>query len=309
MTVSAQYNFTPGTTILSAEVNDNFNRLYLDTTGNLGLSNYDAQHATDGTHGDITCTDLIVNTGGDVVVSGSNIFQINSTNVTLNATVDTINGSTSVIINGGYITLNSTAAAGIIMHGGPVYITANVRITGDVTFSGSLVGNIDGSQILNASLTGSTKLVTGSVTVSKLASMGTGVVTGSAGDICLSLSCGAFELVSASWTAVTNLSVTLTTTGRPVFISLVSDGDASHPAYLYMAGASNSRLGVRIYRDSTIISTTLQGDDDNNIFPERPTSVQHIDVVAAGTYTYTIQVPADLQHTYVYYCKLVAFEL
>lgn len=131
------------------------------------------------------------------------------------------------------------------------------------------------------------------------------------GGVATSDSCGTFShSANSTNVAITNLSVTITTSGRPVFIGLESDG-ASYSGYVCNRGsAGNSTLIFR--RDGTAISYlgipygTASGQGVAS------SAFQHRDRVAAGTYTYTATLDAGSSGgaTYeVYYSKLVAYEL
>lgn len=148
------------------------------------------------------------------------------------------------------------------------------------------------------------KLPDGAVTLTKLAARPTGT-TVSAGGVAVSTSCGTFSTTSTSAVDVTNLSVTITTTGRPVRIALQPDG--SGLASVGTGGHSapgNGQLGhIYIVRASTTIaSNTIRSDTDpssNNNFLDLslpPGVISSLDLVAAGTYTYKIQ--ADIAAGY-----------
>jgi len=68
----------------------------------------------------------------------------------------------------------------------------------------------------------------------------------------VSSSTGAFTTSSGSFVDVTNATVTITTTGRPVVLSLQPDGDVSNPGALIGAGTNGS--AARILKDGTAIA-------------------------------------------------------
>ena len=116
-------------------------------------------------------------------------------------------------------------------------------------------------------------------------------------------------------TDVTNLSVTITTTGRPVFVGLISDGSSN---YSYLSVVDNQitiNFEGYFYRDATNISlqvldqrlasASIQGSGT-------PVSTfNYIDVPAAGTYTYKFAIRNSYtsQTCYVYRAKLITYEL
>jgi hypothetical protein len=126
---------------------------------------------------------------------------------------------------------------------------------------------------------------------------------------------GSFSSNSTSYTDVTNLTCSIVTTGRPVFITLISSGSVA------WVGAENNtdhavEVYVKIVRDgSTTVSdvnlSTNTGAANWGVdIP--PGAISHVDVVAAGLHTYKVQVAVGVTtNTYIEVkeCKLVAFEL
>lgn len=116
------------------------------------------------------------------------------------------------------------------------------------------------------------------------------------GLIGVSSSCGSFSLGgvgSTSYTDVTNLSVTVTTNGRPVMIWLgpapSSGEDFSGGAFVIQVNGFLDQY-MRVLRDATSIGHyNAIGPGTVNGWYHHPTP-PIIDVVAAGTYTYKVQV-------------------
>ena len=117
---------------------------------------------------------------------------------------------------------------------------------------------------------------------------------------------------------VTNLSVTITTSGRPVKLSLQSDGSGNDA---YVGGeASNSTILVTFgfFRGATQLNTdTIELFITTNgglmSINHAPSSVGFVDIVAAGTHTYTFQISNIVSNitpsAFVSYCVLTAYEL
>jgi hypothetical protein len=127
-----------------------------------------------------------------------------------------------------------------------------------------------------------------------------------------SSSSGAYSITSTSYAAVTNLSVSITTTGGAVLLKLES-GDTSQPC-----GVFNNSNGTQIYLAFFRGVTQLSQDDvycSSALGPPPiivpPGSFNFIDTPAAGTYTYTMQALTTVggQTGTVNYCKLVAMEV
>lgn len=153
------------------------------------------------------------------------------------------------------------------------------------------------------------KIADGAVTPAKRSALGQQI----------SSSCANFSSANTSQTDVTNLSVTITTTGRPVFIGLISDGSVNNSQigtvrsdggqnissnFFIVRGGSN----IAFYNISQELSATLSNVHSAYV---PASAISTIDPVAAGTYTYKIQVTSlnTSVSTNVNYSKLIAYEL
>lgn len=131
------------------------------------------------------------------------------------------------------------------------------------------------------------------------------------GGVAYSGSSGNFSTTSTSLTDVTNLSCTITTSGRPVFVGLIPDQSTTNPGRLtWVPGVGNWAV-FAILNGSTVISIAelgSAGDTSGNAVP--PGSVFAVDFPAAGTYTYKLQARVQSSGTAgALYCRLVAYEL
>lgn len=137
-----------------------------------------------------------------------------------------------------------------------------------------------------------------------------------AGGVVVSSSSGNFSNSSGSLVSVTNLSVTITTTGRPVMILLQDDGSGNASSI----GASTSSqqtaaMSIEVLRGASLVSLQLISQTSPNSglngvqIPS--SSFRVLDPVAAGTYTYSIKVQSltSSMTALVAYCKLVAYEI
>lgn len=115
---------------------------------------------------------------------------------------------------------------------------------------------------------------------------------------------------------VTNLSCSITTTGRPVFIALIPDG-SSNASYLAVTDASGTADGVlTIDRGGSNIAlfnlnfTDAGGTGEQAATIIKPVGcVKYVDVVGAGVYTYKLRSAGETGTLSVAYCKLVVFEM
>lgn len=168
-------------------------------------------------------------------------------------------------------------------------------------------GGIDTTQLADGAVE-TAKINDGAVTQAKRATLGQQV----------SSSSSTFTTASTTPVDVTNLSVSITTTGRPVVIALQPDGNASNSSSLALGGAGFQIYGtILLKRDSTTIAiwrvavdVRTSATEDSELISV-PASLTYIDAPAANTYTYKIQVNAELDTDtfYASYLKLVAYEL
>jgi len=151
-------------------------------------------------------------------------------------------------------------------------------------------GSVSTAKLANGSVTTS-KLgtITGAITQADLATRPSPTPTAAAGGIAQSSSSGSFTTVSATFVAVTNLSVTLTTTGRPVNLLITSDGTTSDSAFGSTGAAGVGQARIQILRGSTEVYLGKQTSQSTG-FLGSPTAIVALDPVAAGTYTYSVQI-------------------
>lgn len=174
-------------------------------------------------------------------------------------------------------------------------------------------GNMGVSIPVTAGITGS-MMANQTITEDKLAPRPTGQTVG-IGGFATSPSSGSFASTSTSPVDVTGLSVTITTTGRPVMIGLIADGGGT-TTQLSTVNFGNLQPSGQflILSGSTVIAsyvmnTTTWGTTETLLVPA--SSVSYIDAPAAGTYTYKAQVVVVSASTSfdVINCKLYAYEI
>jgi hypothetical protein len=126
----------------------------------------------------------------------------------------------------------------------------------------------------------------------------------------LSSDCGTFTTTSTSFVDVTNLTITITTTGRPVWLGLIS-GNPTNSADLFInAAASFLTVNFRNSTSSADIATYSFGTTTVEDKEIPSSSANIITVPAAGTYTYKVQLKSNNGGTVgVRNTKLIAYEL
>ncbi len=131
----------------------------------------------------------------------------------------------------------------------------------------------------------------------------------------LSSSSGSFSHSGdTNYTDVTNLSDSITTTGRLVKLELVADGSA--PASIETSRSSaGSNSTLAFLRNGSIIAEqdltiSLAGSVTASDLAIPPGSCHHTDVIGAGNYTYSVQVKSSNSSTTVFVsnCKLMIRE-
>lgn len=112
---------------------------------------------------------------------------------------------------------------------------------------------------------------------------------------------------SSTLSDVTGLTVTITTRGRPVMLSV--QGGSTQASFNNAAGVA---MGVKILRGSTTIAYHRLSIASSATTPAAiPVSLQHLDIVGAGTYTYKVQLASEnnLNEVILTGAYLVAYEL
>ena len=127
----------------------------------------------------------------------------------------------------------------------------------------------------------------------------------------LSASCGDFSNGGSGFVDVPNLTVTLTTSGRPIVVALQPSGVAPAAGLQSSHVKSTSYARFRFLRDGASISDCngpgASGSSEAVI--ATPSSFHALDVPGAGTYTYKFQVDPGTVAIRVYEAKLIAYEL
>ncbi len=182
--------------------------------------------------------------------------------------------------------------------------TAKIK-DANVTAAKLASDSVSTAKIVDANVT-TAKILDANITQAKMAARATGT-TVAAGGVALSASCGTYTNVSTGYLDVTNLTVTITTTGRPVFIGLISDGSGQESTGLSAPNASNFAY-FKILRGASVVGNYAFGF--GAAFYSSPgAEIKTIDFPAAGTYTYKLQARVTGSTLGVNYMKMIAYEL
>lgn len=136
---------------------------------------------------------------------------------------------------------------------------------------------------------------------------GSASLSGSSSNVILSASSGVVSFGGGGPSADSNLTLTITTTGNPVILSLVQDGSGNNA---YIGLDANAAGQFLIYRNgSAITAQGINNPSSTGVLTMPSGAVNYIDTPAAGTYTYQIyriNATGNLLYGYV---KLAAYEL
>jgi hypothetical protein len=130
----------------------------------------------------------------------------------------------------------------------------------------------------------------------------------------ISPGCGVFFTTSNLLVPVTNLSVTITTSGGPVIVGLTPDPTTpTSPAEM---GGTSTSLGWSsewsIFRDGSQTFSyrqTQSSPSGSSTGSSPPSIIFGFDAVSPGTYTYTFNAAAEATTAFIHYTSLYAYEL
>lgn len=167
------------------------------------------------------------------------------------------------------------------------------------------------------------QLATGAVTTAKIEDAAVTPAKLAARNLVESTAVNSFSTTNTSLTDVTNLSVSITTTGRPVFIGMISSSTSTTTTGMGLVSISsnnNTALGgLWFLRGSSVITNfrlaySTQGSAASTSYENGCSNYFFIETPSAGTHTYKVQarigtIPGVTSTVRVESCKLVAYEL
>lgn len=198
---------------------------------------------------------------------------------------------------------------------GSFVVLTSTKYNADLNALYTQVNELPGDCITINTLSG-TKIIDGTITNAKISTSAAIANSKIALNYVISTtSSGNFTTTSTSQTDVTNMSATITTTGRPVEVSIIGDGTFSSGYLGVGSSLATAQMQLHIVRGSTIVSDIFFVSTQTGATATSQSwalsSVRYLDVPAAGTYTYKIAVTSgDPGHTaIVSNAKLLVREL
>lgn len=306
----------------------NIRRVYADS---LALSGSWTRGTTSTAAGGVYFEGNAPSMTGQFQYYGSRVALIGSAGTSMTITIDGVqyvpnmNTWLGPLLTEGFHTVNFIANTGttrieaidFLKPSGELLNLQNYYPSGPATeYDQSTIKKIDGlvqvpplgigtTQLIDLSVT-TGKLANQSVTHAKMATLAQQISSASP-----NVSAGTGWFIPDVMTEIPNLSITLTTFGRPVMIGIQSSGVST----LLLAAGLQANTGkdylYQFVRDSSVIGsyTVAVGVSVSAILPPIPPI---IDPVAAGTYTYKLQVQTTSGSSgqgQVYPIKLYGFEL
>ncbi len=200
--------------------------------------------------------------------------------------------------------VGANAIAATMTSTGANAIAATMTSTGANTIASTMT--VTGANTIAGSMS-----ATGSNAISAVRTRATGTSV-AAGGVASSASCGTFTVtqpIGSGLTTVTNLSVTITTSGRPVMLLMRPDLTGSY-ASIYASGSAQGVYMGFLRDGSTPCGSHLF--DPQVAFAGAPPSCVGMDFPAAGTYTYTLQAAhagGGSSNAQILNCMITAYEL
>ncbi len=127
----------------------------------------------------------------------------------------------------------------------------------------------------------------------------------------ISSSSGSFHTSSTTFVDVTNLTVTITTTGRPVRVELQTvPGSTTDSGYItFFSGSTTMAVSVKVLRGATSVGQYFMRFPAGGDSAYSVGWISYLDTPAAGTYTYKAQMKVDANDATMTSAVLVAYEL
>jgi hypothetical protein len=196
----------------------------------------------------------------------------------------------------------------------PLTVLTSTKLNADLNALYTQVNELPGDCITDSTVT-SAKILDGTIVNADI-SDGAAIARSKLGSVnyVLSNSSGSFSTSSASAVDVTNLSVTIEGTGKPIEISLI--GTEGQSCYIgHLSTVATAELGTLdiVKNGSSLVKTyvNINAPASGNYDIQVPgSSVRHVDFSTFGSATYKLQASTATSSTLaVSHCKLLAREL
>lgn len=203
----------------------------------------------------------------------------------------------AAVVNGGLD--NTNLSASVIGASGASDLNSHIVDSATLQLVNNQIsiatGGITNTQMGSNSV-GTSNLIANSVTQAKRAALTTQ----------FSSSCGSYGQNSGTFTDVTNLAISIATTGRPVMISLFPDGSNTGPAIIYN-DTSNGQF--QLIRDAASTNTIVATWEVGTSHTPCSAIAMYDPSASAGTHTYKVQAKASSGTTFCTYARLLVYEL
>lgn len=222
--------------------------------------------------------------GGSSSAFVKDVFNGNGSTVTFNLGADPISIDNTFIYVSGIYQQKSTYSISttVLTFSTPPPAGSSI----EVIYGTSLTSFVPADNSISSS-----KLLNNSITQSKKEIRSVGTTVG-AGGLAVSNACVSYSTTSSSYADVTNLTVTITTLGNPVVLTLKNDEPLNFSYILLSKYANTASANVFLQRNTDDIGLhTLEisiGGATSVSKKVPPGSIQFIDTPVAGTYTYKI---------------------
>lgn len=297
-TISRVTTFSDGDILFASDLNAEFNNI-VNAVNSLDNDNLAAG-------ANISPTKISASISGDGLSrnGSTGILAVNVDGTTLEISSDSVQVKANGIGNS-----HLRQSSGVSVIGRSASTTGNVA---DITAGSNNTvlkrssDTLSFSAIVSADITDGTiatgDIADGAVTQAKRVALGQQ----------LSSTSGSYSRSSGSFAAVTNHSVSITTTGRPVFVGFVPDGTSSACSVDYLHSTAYDNGAIRLVEASTEFARVqVGGGPTSGTRVNVPcSSIWSIHVTSAGSKTYTSEAAAGSSGTiFVNNAKLIAYEL
>ena len=297
-TISRITTFTDGTILFASDLNAEFNNIINLLNGGLDNDNLAA-------NANIAPTKIstVIDGNGIGRDSGTGALSVNVDNSTIEIASDNLR-----VKDGGITTIKISTAA----------ITTDRIALNAVTTQLIADNSVTAAKLTTNAVTNS-KILAGAVTNDKRNTVSVNTPSGNIGEIAISNSSGSFSTTSTSYVDITNLDISLATTGRPILIYVIPADNSEGWFGVNDSNSNETNCYVRLVFDNgaNVLGTRYYSVIDGSAPGTHPlvyvplSSVNFVYATGAGSHFMRLQMkagPGAIECTAVN-ARLVAFEL